>query len=141
MRTPVLPGRHTVLPVNVAAIIGAVLIGLVGVFQIALALGAPLGRAAWGGQHQGVLPTPLRVASGVAGVVVYPLLGLLVLASAGVVDVDWLPGTGQTAMWVLAGLFGLGALANFASRSRVERWWGPVSLVVAVCCGLIAARI
>jgi hypothetical protein len=124
-----------------AAIIGAVLIGLVGVFQIALALGAPLGEAAWGGQHQGVLPTPLRVASGVAGVAIYPLLGLLVLASAGLVNVDWMPGTGQTAMWVLAGLFTLGALANFASRSRIERWWGLVSLVVAACCGLIASMI
>ena len=126
---------------NVAAVIGVVLIGVVAVFQIALALGAPLGQAAWGGRNEGVLPIPLRVASGLAGVVVYPLVGLFVLASAGVVDAGWMPGTGQTAMWVLTGLFALGAMANFASRSRVERWWDPVSLLVAVCCGLIATRI
>jgi hypothetical protein len=44
-------------------------------------------------------------------------------------------------MWVLAGFFALGALANFASRSKRERLWGPVSLAIAVCCGLIAAAI
>jgi hypothetical protein len=34
-----------------------------------------------------------------------------------------------------------GALANFASRSKRERLWGPVSLAIAVCCGLIATSI
>ena len=36
---------------------------LVAGFQIALALGAPWGRAAWGGAHEGRLPGKLRVAS------------------------------------------------------------------------------
>jgi hypothetical protein len=43
-------------------------------------------------------------------------------------------------MWVLAGFFTLGALANLASRSKVERIWGPISLIVAVCCAVIAVR-
>jgi hypothetical protein len=55
---------------HVAAVIAVVLRGVVCAFQIALALG--VGKAAWGGQHEGALPTRLRVASGVAGVVVYP---------------------------------------------------------------------
>jgi hypothetical protein len=126
---------------NMAAIVAVVLLAVVGVFQVALALGAPLGNAAWGGRHDGVLPPRLRVASLVAGVVIYPLIGFFVLASAGLIQADWMPGTGKAGMWVLAGLFTLGALANFASRSKVERYWGPASLVIAVCCGIIAMRI
>jgi hypothetical protein len=41
-------------------------------------------------------------------------------------------------MWILAGFFSLGTLANLASRSRIERLWGPVSAVVAVCCAILA---
>lgn len=126
---------------TVVAIVAVVLLVAIVVFQIALALGAPLGSAAWGGQHPGVLPTRLRVASGVAAVVVYPLIILLVLASAGLIEAAWLPGDGKPMMWVLAGLLALGALANFASRSPSERVWGPVALVIAICCAIIAAGI
>jgi hypothetical protein len=126
---------------NVAAVLAVVLLGVVSVFQIALALGAPLGYAAWGGSHGGALPGKLRIASGVAGLVAYPLIGLYVLASTGLIKANWMPGTGKTGMWILTGLFTLGTLANFASRSKRERLWGPVSLVIAVCCGIIAASI
>ena len=129
---------HTMNP---PAILAVVLLGVVTVFQIALALGAPLGHAAWGGSHEGALPGKLRVASGVTGLVVYPVIGLYVLASAELIEPDWMPGTGKTGMWILAGLFPLGTLANFASRSKRERLWGPVSLIIAVCCGIIAASI
>lgn len=125
---------------NLAAILAVVLLAVVSIFQIALALGAPLGHAAWGGRHDGVLRTRLRIASGVTGVVIYPLIGFFVLASASLIKADWMPGTGTAGMWVLAGLFTLGALANFASRSKVERYWGPVSLVIAACCGIIATK-
>jgi hypothetical protein len=126
---------------NLAAIFAVVLLGVVCVFQIALALGAPWGQAAWGGQHEGVLPPKLRIASGVAGLVVYPLIGGFVLASAGLIEAEWMPGTGKTGMWALTGLFTIGSVANFASRSKPERIWGPVSLAIAVCCGITAMTI
>jgi hypothetical protein len=127
--------------VEVAAVVAAVLLAALTVFQVALALGAPLGKAAWGGQHEAVLPNRLRISSGVAGVILYPLIILFVLASADLITADWLPGTGKTVMWILAGFFTIGALANFASRSKIERIWGPVSLAVAICCGVIAAGV
>ena len=114
------------------------LLGLMGVFQLALAAGAPLGDMAWGGLHRGVLPGRLRLASVVAGVVVYPLLMVLVMDSAGLGGVEGVPGASRTAMWVLAGFMMLGAVMNSVSRSRRERVWGPVSLVIAVCCAVVA---
>jgi hypothetical protein len=123
---------------RVAGIVAVVLLAVVDVFQIALAFGAPLGKASWGGKHDGVLPTRLRIASGVAAVIVYPLIILFVLAASGLIDSSLTEGTRRVGMWVLTALFVLGALSNFVSRSKIERSWGPVSLGVAVCCGLIA---
>jgi len=121
-----------------AAILAAILLGAIVVFQLGLALGAPWGAAAWGGQHPGVLPMRLRIASGVAAVAIYPLIIALVLAAAGIIGDDWLPVDGTLAMWVLAGLLTLGAVANFVSRSPPERRWGPVALTTAMCCAIIA---
>ena len=121
--------------------VAVVLLVVIGVFQLALALGAPWGSAAWGGGFGAVLPSRMRVASGLAGVVIYPLAIVYVLTSSELVDADWLPSAGSVVMWILVVFFGIGALANFASRSRIERIWGPVSLVIAVCCGIIAAGI
>jgi hypothetical protein len=126
---------------RVAGIVGVGLLATVEVFQIALALGAPLGKASWGGKHAGVLPVRLRIASGVAAILIYPLMAFLILAASSLVETNLTAGTRRTAMWVLTALLGLGALANFASRSRIERIWGPVSLGVAICCGLIARGI
>jgi hypothetical protein len=129
----------TETPAVIAALTAVALLGVLAVFQLALALGAPWGRAAWGGGHEGVLPRRLRIASGVAGVVVYPVIILIVLASADLVDIGWMPWSGAAAMWVLTVLFTVAGLMNFISRSKVERIWGPVSLVIALCCGVIAA--
>jgi hypothetical protein len=85
-----------------------------------------------------VLPGRLRVASAVVGLVVYPLIGLVILAAAGLIDDGWLPIDPTVAMWILAGFFALGAVVNAISRSAPERIWSPVSAVLAVCCALIA---
>ena len=64
-----------------AAILAAVgFLGIAG-FQLALALGAPLGHAAWGGAHR-VLPHRLRLASAIAAVV-WVTGALIVLGRAG----------------------------------------------------------
>jgi hypothetical protein len=123
---------------EIAAIVAVTLLGVVVVFQIALALGAPLGEAAWGGRHAGVLPKRLRIASGLAALLVYPFIILAVLGSASLIDMAFPPGNGGAMMWVLCGLFALGGVANFASRSTLERYWAPVSMGIAICCAVIA---
>ena len=125
-----------------AAVIAAVLIGIVTVFQLALALGLPAGRAAWGGRHQGKLPTRLRLASGIAGLIVYPVIILVVLETGEVIDGPaQVPEVDAIGMWVLTALFTVGALANLASQSKIERVWVPVSLTIAVCCAVVATGI
>jgi hypothetical protein len=121
-----------------AAIVAVFLLGIIVAFQAALAFGAPWGAAAWGGQNPGVLPTRLRVASGITALVIYPLIALVILAAAGLIDDAWLPVDHGVAMWVLAGFLALGALLNLVSRSSRERIWGPVALAIAICCAIIA---
>lgn len=124
-----------------AAILAVVLLGAIVVFQLALAFGAPWGAAAWGGQNPGVLPMRLRIASAVVAAVVYPLIIALVLAAAGLIGDDWLPVDGTLIMWALAGLSGVGAVLNIASRSRQERAWAAIALTIAMCCAIIALGI
>ena len=123
-----------------AAFVATLLIVVITVFQLALALGAPAGAAAWGGSRPGVLPTRLRVASGLVGVFFYPVLGLFLLDVGGLIDTGLAEGNWtKWVLWILTGLFALGSLANFGSRSKIERIWGPVTLALAVCCAILAA--
>jgi hypothetical protein len=126
--------------VRIAAVAAAAGFLLQAAFQAAIALGAPLGSASWGGAYQGQLPTGLRIASAIA-VGVYVLFALLVLGRAGFRGVPLPNGVLRWGTWVLAGLMFLGALANFASSSGWERFgWGPLSLILAVLCLLVALR-
>ncbi len=108
-------------------------------YQFALAAGAPLGKAAWGGGNEGRLPSPLRVGSGIS-IVVYAVAAAVILRRGGL-TVTWLPlPVARIASWVLTVLLTVGALANFASQSPWERFLlGPVTLVLAGLC-LVVAR-
>src|SRR5215218_3988940 len=101
-----------------AAVVALALLAALAVFQGLLAAGAPLGRFAWGGQHE-VLPIGLRIGSTVS-IALYAFFAVLVLQVAGVISP--LPdGFAEVAIWVLAGYFALGILMNAISRSRPER--------------------
>jgi hypothetical protein len=109
------------------------------VFQLLLALGAPLGEAAWGGSNDGRLPTELRVGSGIS-IVVYALAAGLVLRRAGFRVRGLAFSVARVGTWILVVLLALGALANFLSQSPWERFLlGPVSAVLAGLC-LVVAR-
>ena len=123
---------------TVAGLVAAALLLVLIGFQIALAAGAPLGAAAWGGRNSGVLPGRLRAASAFVGLVVYPLMLAVILAAAGLIGDDWLPFDGTIAMWILAGFFALGVVANAISRSPPERILAVASAILAVCCVVIA---
>ena len=109
----------------------------IGAFQVALALGAPLGRAAWGGANR-VIPPRLRQASAVAAVV-WLLATVLVLARAGVIDLPVPTIVLVIGAWALVVLSGLGALVNLASSSPWERFgWAPYAATLAVLSSVVA---
>lgn len=91
---------------------------MLALFQLVLALGAPLGRFAWGGQHR-VLPVRLRVGSAVS-IAVYALISLIALDREGTTDVfpDAISAVG---IWVVLGYFVLGIGMNAISPSKPER--------------------
>lgn len=122
-----------------AAATACVVLGALTVFQVALVSGAPWGRYAWGGQHSGVLPRPLRIGSAVS-VALYVAMGTVLLDRAGVVDV-MADGVSRVAVWVLVVFFVLGVGANAASRSSHERLvMVPANLVLAACALVVALR-
>ena len=125
------------IPASLAATLAAAGFLLIAAFQFALARGAPLGRAAYGGRNA-VLSPRLRRASAVA-VVIWLLAAVVILGAGNVVDVplpDVVLGIGP---WVLVVLSTLGALVNLASSSPWERFgWAPFSAALAVLSFIVA---
>ncbi len=120
-----------------AALLAAAGFLFIGAFQVALALGAPLGRAAWGGANR-VIPPRLRRASAVAAVV-WLLAAGLILARAGVIDLPVPTIVLVIGAWALVVLSGLGALVNLASSSPWERFgWAPYAATLAVLSIVVA---
>lgn len=126
------------LTAQTAALLATVGFAVIVVFQAALALGAPFGRAAWGGRHEGRLPGSLRRSSAVA-VLVWIIAAVVILGRAGT-RLFGLPDPVFTlGAWVLVALLVAGALMNFASSSRWERFgWGPLALALALLCLVVA---
>lgn len=120
-----------------AAWVFVALLAAAAVFQLALALGAPWGAFAWGGQHKGTLPAGYRWGSA-AAILVYALFAVVVLDRAGVVDA--LPeGFSGVAIWVIVAFLGLSVIMNGVSRSRPERFvMTPLSLVLALLVLVVA---
>jgi len=122
---------------ELAALLAAIGFTVIAVFQVVIALGAPLGRAAWGGAHI-VLPRNLRVASAVA-VVIWVVAALVVLDRAGTPIIDLPDAVTYWGTWALVVVLPIGALMNFASSSPYERFgWGPLALVLAMLTLILA---
>ena len=119
-----------------AAIALVVILSLLAVFQLALALGAPLGRFAWGGQHR-VLPARLRIGS-LVSIVIYAIIAVLALDRVALIDV--VPDVVSTVgMWVVFAYFVIGIPLNAISRSKPERYvMTPVVAILAVLSLLVA---
>ena len=114
-------------------------IGFVGLaaFQAALAVGAPWGHAAWGGEAAHLSAAP-RGASAIAAVV-YVAATLVVLGRAGIWRAQPNAIVFRWGTWLLAVVMLLGAVPNFASQSRWENFiFGPLALVLAGLCFLVA---
>ena len=120
-----------------ASILAALVLSFVAIFQILLAIGLPLGGAAWGGTHR-VLPARLRIASAFSSL----LLGLaawIVLARTGLVTIPWQSSVVRVGTWVVFSFLTLNTVANFVSKSRIERTvMTPVAFVCSACLLVVA---
>jgi hypothetical protein len=103
-----------------AAVGACAVLAALALFQVLLAAGAPLGRYAWGGRHDGVLPVRFRVGS-VLSVLVYAAIALVLLWRADLAAPAPSEGAVGVAAWVVAGYFFVGTVMNALSRSRDER--------------------
>ena len=110
---------------------------VIAAFQFALARGAPLGRAAYGGRNAVLSPALRRASAG--AVVIWLLAAVVILGAGGVVAVplpDVVLGIGP---WVLVVLSVLGTIVNLASSSPWERFgWAPFSAALAVLSFIVA---
>lgn len=125
----------TFAAVQIAAVAAAVLMAGVAAFQVALALGAPLGGAVFGGRaprRDGVLTAPFRVLAIVQAIILL-LLGWILLARADVVTIPVLAGaTLVWGTWVIVVFLMLNTVANFSAPHPVERWvMGSVTFVLS----------
>ena len=103
------------------------------VFEAALAAGARLGAAAWGGAHA-QLTTGQRVGSAVSVLFYAAAIIITRRRAAGRAERRYRWGT-----WGLAVIFALAALMNLASESRWENYlMAPVALVLAALCVIVA---
>jgi hypothetical protein len=111
---------------------------VVALFQIALALGAPWGAYAYGGARTGKLPVGFRINSVVAAVVMVAISGHY-LAQLGVFEPVLDPAGNSVVNWVLVGFTGLAALANNATRSKLERAvWGVPTILMFMAALFVA---
>jgi hypothetical protein len=122
-----------------AAVVAAVLFVAMAGFQASLAAGAPLGAHVLGGSHAGRLPARLRIASGIAAILLL-VCALVVLARAGAIPhASSLDGVVAAGCWVVAGFLVLNTLANLASRSKLERTlFAAMTAVLAILAVFVA---
>lgn len=117
---------------TIAAVISLLILLLLTIFQLALICGAPLGRFAWGGQHN-ILPLRLRIGSAIS-IIIYIVFASFASSKAGL----WVPISDETllnaGLWIIVVYSVFGILLNAISRSRPERYlMTPVAAILAIC--------
>jgi hypothetical protein len=128
-----MPGRTEGAVVRRAAQAATIGFAALIAFQSALAAGAPLGHAAWGGTNAH-LTTGQRVASALSVVVYIAAIVVVRRRAHGRVERRYRWGT-----WALAMIFVVAALANIASDSAWENYLlAPVALALGVLCAVVA---
>ena len=118
-------------------VLAYILVVLFLVFQLALALGAPLGFAAWGGKYK-VLPAKLRIGSFISALIFATAI-LIVLENEGLSSFLNKPAIISGFLFGFTTLFFLSAIANFASESKWEkRLMLPLACAMTTLCLILA---
>jgi hypothetical protein len=114
---------------RLAAWIFAGLTAAVCAFQLALALGAPLGEIAMGGAFPGAMPPAMRVTA-LMQIVFLTLVALVILSRAGLILPAWRAASRSLA-WAIVVLLAVSAVLNLITPSPLERMiWAPVAIAL-----------
>lgn len=122
----------------IAAFVLVLVQSCVALFQLALALGAPMGEYAMGGQNVGRLPNKFRIAAGVS-FLVNLAIGVHYLTQTGLISTLLPLSSNTVANWVLVGYWSVALFLNSVSRSKKEKQlWVPVILLSLICSVFVA---
>jgi hypothetical protein len=120
-----------------AAVAYAAAAGIVVLFQLLLAAGAPLGSYAMGGAFPGTFPPAMRVSALFQAVLAAGTIAI-VLSRAGLAFRSWAGASGPL-IWVVVVLSAVGLVFNLITPSAGERAvWAPVALVLLVSSACVA---
>lgn len=120
-----------------SAVIFAVLIAAVMLFQLMLALGMPWGNLAMGGRYPGKFPPAIRIVA-FFQISILGFLALIVLSKSGLVLPEW-RSFAVTAIWFVVGFSVLATLMNLMTKSVWEkRIWAPVSALMLITSVMVA---
>lgn len=121
----------------VAAVVFSIGIGIVILFQLALALGMPWGKYAMGGKFPGKFPPSMRIAA-LFQIFILAALAIVVLSKANLAY----PGVysfAPIAIWFVVGFSVLATTLNLITRSVWEkRIWAPVSVILLISSTIVA---
>lgn len=121
----------------VFAFIFIILAAFVAIFQLALAIGAPLGEFTMGGKYPGKLPPCMRIAA-LVQIVILLFFTAIVVSKAGLALAS-LTGMAGIAIWFVLAFFVFGSFLNLSSQSKKERLlMGPLNLIALVSVLMVA---
>jgi hypothetical protein len=110
---------------QMAAILYALIIALVVLFQVCLIFGAPWGQITQGGRYEGPLPVGGRVVATLS-VPTLIFMAASIISAAGLVP-NWADWTAYAAIAVQA----LSTTLNWITPSQKERFlWGPITSIM-----------
>lgn len=113
------------------------LAGVIAIFQLALALGAPLGEYTMGGKFPGKLPAKMRVAA-IIQIFILLFFVLVVVIKAGIAFEE-LNSLGKIGIWFIVAFFGFGTFINFSSPSKKEKLvMGPANVIAFISTLMVA---
>lgn len=121
----------------VAAIIFVVLSLAIGILQLALAFGAPLGEYTMGGKFSGKLPIKMRIAA-LVQLFILLVFVIIVLTKAGLAFQQFYS-FGRIGIWFVVVFFILGSIVNFSSPSKKEKLiMGPANIIALLSTLVVA---
>lgn len=116
----------------IAALTAVFILGLLSVFQLALAFGAPIGQFAWGGQHK-ALPRNLRIGS-VLSIIIYFGITVCLLSKSDIYQIIPQGIFLNILVWAIFAYLVIGIFMNAISRSKKERYtMTPIVILLASC--------